>query len=58
MDCLSRRIVLGRLGGAIKRSLNACRAATKFDATSFAPGTEVFNSNQFQQGFPPGRNLT
>jgi hypothetical protein len=50
-------IVLERLGGA-NRTLGARVPGTvPFLATSIAAGTEVFNSNQFQQGFSAGPKI-
>ena len=48
-------ILLGRLGGGVNRTLVArVPGSVPFLATSIAPGTEAFNSNQFQQGLSAG----
>ena len=55
-------IVLGRMGGVNQTLVERVPGSVPFYKppydTSTAPGIEAFNSNQFQQGFPPGRKLT
>lgn len=51
-------IVLGRLGGGVNQTLvDRVPGSVPFYSTSVAPGTEAFNSNQFQQGFSAGPRL-
>ena len=51
-------IALERLGGGASRTLVARVPGTvPFLVTSIAPGTDAFNSNQFQQGFSAGPKI-
>jgi hypothetical protein len=51
-------IVLGRLGGVNQTLVARVPGVIPFDLTSTAPGTEAFNSNQFQQGFSAGPKIS
>jgi hypothetical protein len=51
-------IVLGRIGGVSQTLVARVPGVVPFDLTSTAPGTEAFNSNQFQQGFSAGPNIS
>jgi hypothetical protein len=52
-------IALERIGGGVNRTLAARVPGTvPFVATSIATGAEAFNSNQFQQGFSAGPEIT
>jgi len=50
-------IVLERIGGVNRTLVERVPGTVPFFATSIAPGTEAFNSNQFQQGFSPGLKI-
>ena len=47
-------IVLERMGGVNRTLVERVPGAVPFYATPTAPGTEAFNSSQFQQGFSAG----
>ena len=51
-------IVLGRLGGVNQTLVARVPGVVPFYLTSTAPGTEAFNSNQFQQGFSAGPKMS
>jgi len=52
-------IALGRIGGGLSQTLVARVPGTvPFYGTFTALGTEAFNSNQFQQGFSAGPNIS
>ncbi|MGO9006602.1 MAG: hypothetical protein ACLQB4_12695, partial [Beijerinckiaceae bacterium] len=51
-------IALGRMGGVNQTLVARVPGAVPFYLTSTAPGTEAFNSNQFQQGFSAGPKLS
>ena len=51
-------IVLGRLGGVNQTLVARVPGVVPFYLTSTAPGTEAFNSNQFQQGFSAGPKIS
>lgn len=50
-------IVLDRAGGFNRTLVERVPGSTPFLATLIAPGTEAFNSNQFQQGFSAGPKI-
>jgi hypothetical protein len=49
---------LGRLGGVNQTLVARVPGVVPFYLTSTAPGTEAFNSNQFQQGFSAGPKIS
>ncbi|MGP0058330.1 MAG: hypothetical protein ACLPID_03460 [Beijerinckiaceae bacterium] len=51
-------IVLGRIGGVSQTLVARVPGDVPFNLTSIAPGTEAFNSNQFQQGFSAGPKIS
>jgi hypothetical protein len=51
-------IVLSRLGGVNQTLVARVPGVVPFYLTSTAPGTEAFNSNQFQQGFSAGPKIS
>jgi hypothetical protein len=51
-------IVLGRIGGVNQTLVARVPGDVPFYLTSIAPGTEAFNSNQFQQVFSAGPKIS
>ena len=51
-------IVLGRSGGVNQTLVRRVPGGVTFYGTAVAPGTEAFNSNQFQQGFAAGPKVS
>ena len=51
-------IVLGRMGGVSQPLVTRVPGSEPFYRTATAPGTEAFNSNQFQPGFSAGPKVS
>ena len=51
-------IILGRVGGVNQTLVERVPGATPFNLTDSTPGTEAFNSNQFQQGVSAGPEIS
>ncbi len=51
-------IVLERIGGVSRTLVERVPGTVPFNATFLVPGTEAFNSNQFQQGFSAGPKIS
>ena len=49
---------MDRIGGVNRTLVERVPGTVPFAATSTAPGTEAFNSNQFQQGFSAGPKIS
>ena len=57
MEISAEAIVLGRLGGASQMLVERVPGITEFENTATAPGTQVFNANQFHPGVSAGPKL-